>query len=394
MSNNMGEIYESQNNYKLAIESYKKALALNEENDEKQGIANSLRNLGKVYFKTKKYNEALSMLFKGIEIADEIDYKKAQFEIFGVITDVYDAQGMFEEAFKYNKLYYNLKDTIMNESTQEKMMEFQTRYETEKKNSEIARLKLDKMEQLSKIRNQRLMNYSLILGFIIVSAFVFILLYNYNLKKKANKEKEVLIKEIHHRVKNNLQTISSLLSLQNNYIVNNEIKDIVKESQSRVKSMALIHQLLYQQEDVSKIDFEKYLIQLFQAISSIYSQANKKIECTIHCENIFLDIDTAIPVGLIANELFVNAFKHAFCGDEKDGLITVQMSKQPDKKFIFKFKDNGIGLPLTINIENSNTLGLKLVNILVRQIKGELSYHTIDGTEFKIIFDDIVKKAQ
>jgi two-component sensor histidine kinase len=178
---------------------------------------------------------------------------------------------MYKEALHYNKLYNNLKDSVMNESLQEKLIDFQTKYETEKKNSEIARLKVEKIKQDTKLKNQRMMFYSLLLVFILVSAFVLILLYYYNLNKKANREKEVLIKEIHHRVKNNLQTISSLLSLQNNYIANNEIKDIVNESQSRVKSMALIHQLLYQQEIGSKIDLSNismhYARQFLQVIA-------------------------------------------------------------------------------------------------------------------------------
>ncbi len=392
--NNIGEIYEGNNKYQLAIESYKKALAINEENDEKQGIANSLRNLGNVYSKIHDYDKALSYLLRGVEISKQIGFNKNLLEVYGVISEVYDKQGTYKEALEYNRLYTSLKDSMMNESIQEKLLDFQTKYETEKKNSEIAQLKLDKLEQLSRLKHQHLINYSLLLGFVLISAFVAILLYYYNLKKKANREKEILIREIHHRVKNNLQTISSLLSLQNNYIADHAIKNIVKESQSRVKSMALIHQLLYQQEIGSKIDFDKYMHQLCQEIASGFGNTSDKIECSVQCEKIHLDIDTAIPIGLIANELFINAYKHAFRGIEKEGKITVQILQHPGNKYVFTFQDNGIGLPDNITIENSDTLGLKLVHILVKQIKGVLNCRVESGTEFVIVFQDLQRKKE
>ncbi|MBN2522273.1 MAG: tetratricopeptide repeat protein [Bacteroidales bacterium] len=392
--NNIGEIHESKTNFDMAIESYEKALAINEENDEKQGIANSLRNLGNVYGKIHDYNKALSYLLRGVEISKNIGFNKNLLEVYGVISEVYDKQAMYKEALKYNRLYISLKDSMMNESMQEKLLDFQTKYETEKKNSEIAQLKLDKLEQLSRLKHQRLINYSLLLGFILILSLVVILLHYYNLKKKANSEKEILIREIHHRVKNNLQTISSLLSLQNNYIADHVIRDIVKESQSRVKSMALIHQLLYKQEIGSKIDFEKYMHQLCQEIASGFGKITDNIECSVHCEKIQLDIDTAIPIGLIANELFINAYKHAFRDIKRKGEITVQIVQYPGNKYVFTFQDNGIGLPDNIIIENSDTLGLKLVHILVKQIKGVLNCRVENGTEFIIVFHDLQRKTE
>jgi two-component system, sensor histidine kinase PdtaS len=390
--NNIGEIYEGKRKFEMAVQSYEKALALYEANGEKQGVVSSLRNLGDVHMKMQQYTKALSFLSRGITMAEEIGFKKARLDIYEVMTELYTRQGNYQDALRYNNLYYGLKDSIMNENLQEKMLEFQTRYETEKKNNEIARLQLEKLEQSARLKNQRLITYSLLIVFLVISGITVILFYYYNLKKKANAEKEVLIKEIHHRVKNNLQTISSLLSLQNNYIANNEIKDIVNESQGRVKAMALIHQLLYQQEPGSKIDFNQYLQQLCEAISDGYSVSTGEIDCSVNCKGIFLDIDTAIPIGLIANELFMNAFKHAFTKNIDRGRIEVLLSRQNEDNYIFTFKDNGIGLPDDINIENSQTLGLRLVYILVRQIKGVMHFKVDHGTEFTIVFNDFVKK--
>jgi two-component sensor histidine kinase len=205
------------------------------------------------------------------------------------------------------------------------------------------------------------------------------------------KEKEILLKEIHHRVKNNLQVISSLLNLQAGTISDNSIKAVVLESQSRVKSMALIHQLLYESERFSSIDFSKYLHQLMATLHETFRNPNQKILYTIHAENIFLDIDKAVPLGLITNELVTNAYKYAFENLE-EGIIEIDIKNTGKENYIFKISDNGKGLPGSFIPEQSVTLGLKLVKLLTTQIDGKLEINNNNnGATIVITFLDTPK---
>jgi len=226
-----------------------------------------------------------------------------------------------------------------------------------------------------------LLGLSSILGF--ATSYVINIIKNN--EGKALKESELLLKEIHHRVKNNLQIVSSLLNLQSGSISDEYTKTVVKEGQSRVKSIALIHQLLYQTEMITSVYFSDYLEQLMASLHNTFKNPGKNIMYFVHAEKLKLDIDTAVPLGLITNELATNAYKYAFA-DKNEGRIEIDFRQTEDKHFILIVKDNGKGFPDEINIEEIQTLGLKLVKILARQIKADLDYKTRNGTEFKLTF--------
>jgi two-component sensor histidine kinase len=236
--------------------------------------------------------------------------------------------------------------------------------------------------------------YSHLLYILLSSVIAIFLNYLVNQMREREaqnlKEKEILLKEIHHRVKNNLQVISSLLNLQAGSISDNATKAIVLESQSRVKSMALIHQLLYESEQFSSIDFSKYLHQLMATLHGTFRNPNQKILYTIHAENIFLDIDRAVPLGLITNELVTNAYKYAFENIE-EGIIEIDIKNTGKENYIFKISDNGKGLPDSFIPEQSVTLGLKLVKLLTTQIDGKLEINKNNGATIVITFLDTPK---
>jgi PAS domain S-box-containing protein len=198
--------------------------------------------------------------------------------------------------------------------------------------------------------------------------------------KASLKEKDTLLQEIHHRVKNNMQIISSLLNLQAIDIKEKEYLDLFNESQDRVKSMAMIHELLYVSNDLSKIDFYDYLKRLTSSLIRSYS-SKKKIDIKIEAKNIYLSMDTAIPCGLVINELVTNALKYAF-RESDSGIISI-IIEQKDKLLII-VEDNGIGLPEGFNLTDSKKLGLRLVKLLVNQLKGEVNYFRNDKTKFII----------
>jgi PAS domain S-box-containing protein len=197
-------------------------------------------------------------------------------------------------------------------------------------------------------------------------------------------EKEVLLREIHHRVKNNLQIISSLLNLQSSYLKDIASRDVLKESKDRVKSMAMIHQKLYQSGNFEQIEMGEYIEFLVNGLFSSYGVDSDKIKLKTEMQKVYLDIDNAIPLGLIINEIVTNSIKHAFPGELK-GKIFIKMA-QDKKNILIVASDNGVGLPEDLDVEKTESLGMQLVNNLIRQIDGEVELKRTEGTEFCIKF--------
>jgi len=203
---------------------------------------------------------------------------------------------------------------------------------------------------------------------------------------RSLKEKDVLLQEIHHRVKNNLQIVSSLLSLQSRYIEQPESIEIFRDSQSRIKSMALVHEKLYQSGDLTRIDLAEYIPDLVSDLFRSYGVNYNIVQFKINSENISLDINTAIPCGLIINELVTNSIKHAFQGIIK-GEIIIEL-KYEDDYLKMKVQDNGVGFPEEMNLNNIKTLGLQLVISLTKQLDGSIELIKENGTCFNIIFKE------
>ena len=206
-------------------------------------------------------------------------------------------------------------------------------------------------------------------------------------------EKEVLLQEIHHRVKNNLQVISSLLDLQSESIKEPATLELFRESQNRVKSMALVHEKLYQSKDFSRINFAEYVENLISYLFRAYGVSEDQIYLELDIAQVTLNIDTAIPCGLIVSELVSNALKYAFIDNTK-GLISVSLHSDENNNFLLIVKDDGRGMPIDFDFKSVKSLGLQLVNILTKQLKGKLELNRRDGTEFRVIFSEIIRKRE
>jgi PAS domain S-box-containing protein len=210
--------------------------------------------------------------------------------------------------------------------------------------------------------------------------------------KKSLKEKELLLKEIHHRVKNNLQIIISLLKLQSKFVFDKRDLDIFNKSRSRVETMSLIHEKLYRSVDISQIDIGNYLKDLVSHLLKAYNVNSNVIDFEINAEDILLTIDTSIPCGLIVNEIINNILKHAFPPGYK-GKISLNVAKCAEK-IILTISDNGIGIPESFEPEKSDSLGVQLIETLVRQLEGKISIDKTNGTAFKIEFEEIRYKER
>jgi two-component sensor histidine kinase len=201
-------------------------------------------------------------------------------------------------------------------------------------------------------------------------------------------EKELLLREIHHRVKNNLQIISSLLSLQSRTSKDEQAIEMAKESQNRIKVMALIHEKLYRSKDFANVEFNDYIKNLVNDLFASYKVSTSRISLKMDIENISLGIDTAIPTGLIINELVTNCLKYAFAKDT-DGEIRISLRSLDDGHNELIVSDNGVGLPESLDIKKAESLGLRMItNLTERSLHGKVMIKIDNGTEFQIIFKE------
>ena len=202
--------------------------------------------------------------------------------------------------------------------------------------------------------------------------------------KKSLQEKEILLKEVQHRVKNNLQVISSMLDLQTDYVKDSGVLKLFVEAQKRVKSMALVHERMYQSEVLTDLDFTQYIENLGNYIFKIYGVNTKRISMKIDINEANIDFNRAIQLGLIVNELISNSLKHAF-PDNLAGQVNVRLDSE-DKYFILTTSDNGVGLPKKFRLRQTKSLGLQLVQALTNQLKGSIKIDRRKGTRFRIKF--------
>lgn len=208
-------------------------------------------------------------------------------------------------------------------------------------------------------------------------------------------EKDILLQEIHHRVKNNMQIITSMLKLQSSYITDPATISVLTESRNRIRAMSLVHDKLYGSRDLSQIDIREYTSLIAKSLQQSYGTGDSKINISIQIEGIFFGVDMAIPYGLTLNELLTNSFKHAFPGG-RQGEIRISLSASPDRSYTLVIEDNGVGLPVDFNVGSGDSFGLKLVrSIIESQLKGSINAESgPDGARFTVTFKELAYKKR
>ena len=406
-----GDIYLAQNQLAKARIAFETGKAFTDRiQDKEQTESLLLIRLGKIERLEGNFQKAISFLENAVAVTKKGQLLYWEYEAYGELAQVYEALGRFKKAYEYHQQYAEVKDQVINKERNEDFNRLQVLYEDAKKKGEIERLNNESIIQKQELElrnaqvNQRTQQILLlILGLIAISIIAFVLWLSFRNKTKSNKQlaeqkekieaqnkqKETLLKEIHHRVKNNLQVISSLLSLQSNKISDNAALSAVKEGQNRVKSIALIHQKLYQHEDISRVNFEEYTEELVYYLKSTFLSGDKEVDVDVNTNEIQLDIDTAVPLGLIMNELVSNSFKYAF-QEASDGRISIELEHVANSpgRLKLSISDDGVGLPKDINIDSLDSLGLKLVKMLSFQLDGKIEHFNGIGTRFEITIAD------
>lgn len=369
--------------YEEALDLCQSVLAIPEIKENVKSHIFTLLLLADILNSLGEYESAIGYAQQGLRLAMTYRFLDRHRVALLYLSQIYESMAQYDSAYKYHKAYAELMNVIFDKDRYEQVNRLNTLYETEKKEQTI---------ELQKSRQQLLyfgIGFSLLLGVVISAAYVVRtrdnrLLTEQNAQiEKQNNEREVLLKEIHHRVKNNLQVISSLLSMQSRKMEDSEAKTAVKEGQSRIKSMSLIHQKLYGEGNLSRINMKEYISDLSNFLFNSYKPGDE-IEQIIEAEEILLDVDTAVPLGLIINELISNALKYAFDPGQR-GEISIKLNHQVNT-YQLQIADTGKGLPE--GYDQKQSMGMRLVHILTDQLNGKLQIDQSNGTLFTIFFDD------
>ncbi|MHB0755608.1 sensor histidine kinase [Polaribacter sp. M15] len=337
-----------------------------------------------VIFKKFGVKNALELTRKFEKLGKNLN-SNGLFELINMCSRALQGQEYYNEALAYKHKAIELTRKIYSEELSASLASFKI---TEAQKAKEKEIKSEK--ELTKLY----LIIALLCFFLLIFTFATlkrlrkqssILIQKNNLVEKSLREKELLIKEMHHRVKNNFQLITSLLDLQTEEIQDQNVIKLLEKGKSRIKSMSLIHQKLYSNQS-GLVKFDDFINSLVKELTFLYKHEDD-LSLDIHVNEIYFDLDTAIPLALILNELVTNAFKYAFKEQEKNKLY-ISLLKNPSKNYELIFKDNGPGLPTAFNIANSQSSGLKLVERLVKQLQGNLQITNHLGAKFKILFKD------
>ncbi len=381
--NGRGNIYKYMERYEEAIEDYNRCYEGAKAIGLERYMMPPTANIGHVYLLQGKYAEALPYNLRAIEIMKRIGNSKNLWENYMHVSNIYKELGDYKNAFEYHELYEQGHTEYLNTIIARKDSELQVKYETAQKDLAI----LDKEAKIAQQRKTQWL-YIGIAGLLAIILFgMYFTLKNIRKKRKSlailnseldakNRQNELLLKEIHHRVKNNLEMVKSLIALQSAKLEDGASKEAMLASQNRVQSMGIIHQKLYQGENLGSIEMKDYFMNLSEGVLDTFNAEEKvKIECAM--DQLNLDVDTAVPIGLIVNELLTNALKYAF-PDGVKGQINISLVKE-NNDLLLKVTDNGIGKTEGSKPKGTG-FGTQLIQLLTQQLNGTISEEHSNGT--------------
>jgi two-component system, sensor histidine kinase PdtaS len=376
-------------NFQLAIIDYQNAMTLVPEPVAPIVHAAAYAGIGSIYRKTKKYDQANTHLNISLQKAEAIQHTEQIKESNRELSELYEALGDYKMSMSYFKAYTIAKDSLFTAEQHQTMTDAFSKYEVESKNQEIALLSEKEKVNSLKLTVARRKNLAYGVGITLLGLLSVTLVQFYNkiktknfLISKALKEKEILLKEIHHRVKNNLHFVSSLLGLQTEHITDATALNALQEGQNRVQSMALIHQNLYQEDNLTGVAVDDYFDKLITSLFDSYNIKDEQISLSKEISPLNLDVDTLIPIGLILNELISNCLKYAF-PQGRTGMIKVVLQERQEQLY-FAVIDDGVGFS-NINPEGlGDSFGFQLINALKQQLRAILKVDTSGGTKVEM----------
>lgn len=353
--------------------------------------------MGQFQFFQGDYEGSILTLKEALEANSATDNSLVAEQIEAFLAQNLIKLGKPQEAITHLENQLAIKDRIFENTQAQAVHEVEAKYEGEKKKKEIELLNSQNEIQELTIQRTRQQRLYLAIGFLLAGALAFFSARLYVLKRRSSaelaqkneiiseslKEKESLLKEIHHRVKNNLQTISSLLALQSKGLDEGAALDALTEGQNRVKSMALIHQNLYQEGNLVGVNVQTYFEKLASNLFRAYRVDKGQIQLHLDIDEVKMDVDRIIPLGLIINELLTNSLKYAFSDGQK-GTVTIRLKKMADQSLLLEVADNGKGIPKEMKLEQSKSLGFRLVRIFADKMRADLQIDREEGTRIRL----------
>ncbi len=347
----------------------------------KYGYVESSTLLAGLYLQNNEVPKAKSIFEQLIPIAQDIDAKSTLSQIYEKLYLIEKQTRNYQKALSYYEKYNQLEKQLFDIENNKNIVEIQTKYDLLSQQKQIENLrdstKISKLLiEKNRLKSVQQKNITLVLIISVIIAVLIILLiyFRYRTKKQLSQklsvalsDREILLKELHHRVKNNLQIVSSLLNLQTGKNKNMSVEEILEISRNRISTMVMIHEKLYKSKNLKSISLKNYISDLSNSLLKSSNNKDENIKIRLDIEDIFLDINKLIPCGLIINELFTNTIQHAFA-DINNGLIQI-IGARENEYYIITIKDNGIGLAK--NYQSSDSLGLKLVKGLTKQLDGD-----------------------
>lgn len=387
---NLGNLLVEKKVYEESIATYKKAMELVPDNINPLVGAAANSGTGIAYSRMGEYNSAILFLKMGLKISEQIDHKEQIKICHQELALIYERLNNPSLALNHFKKYSAYKDSMFTIEQDAKMVEALTKYESEKQEQEIALLNSQNETVEARLTGITRLLIFFGVALLILSILIYRLIHLNKKVKQSAAEKDTLLREIHHRVKNNLQVISALLTLQSSYVKDKQASEALREGQDRVQSMALIHKDLYQHDNLKGVNTKDYLEKLIDNLVESYKVDTEHIQLDLDIESIWLDVDTMIPMGLMINELISNALKHAF-GDQNHGLLSISL-KERANQLVLKIADNGSGYS-NFEQQNSKSFGYSLINSFAKKLKADIAYPGSDGFQIEMRINEYVKAA-
>lgn len=378
-----GEVSKNSGKSETALEYLDKALEYFKFHPETTGMdvlyaykAIALSDLG-------RKSEALEVAEKGFAFLDHQSPPMARQTLLRLMSELHASQGRYESAYRLLEESEAMEDSLRNDKQMKLVEEMEAKFEARERENTIALQKTELEKTAKEKQYLYLVSILVILLLLTVGAVAWQRIKRVKQLNEKNAiiqknltEKEVLLREIHHRVKNNLQVVSSLLSIQSREIKDQKALEAVNESRNRVKSMAIIHQNLYREDNLTGVEAKDYIEKLSSSLFNSYNVSKDKVTLQTELEPVILDVDLSIPLGLILNELISNTLKHAFPNDAP-GVLKISLWEE-NEDLIVQVQDNGIGLPSDFGEKDS--FGMKMVKAFARKLKAELNFSNDNGT--------------
>jgi len=411
VAQNLAYCYDALANYSLAEKYYLEALAWYTRNNmNSEASQQAQKDIGAFYLRHNEFAKADTHLREALRFSPQENSMSTLKDIHFMLFKVDSATGNYLSAMNHFRLHKALNDSIFNETKSKQIASLQIQYDTHKKEHDIALLTKQSKLQQSELKRGETTRNAIIAGSLLLAGLLGVSYNRYKFKQQSNRllqaqqeeinqknqslsqlveEKEWMLREIHHRVKNNLQVITSMLNAQSDFLHDSTALTAIRESQNRVHAMAIIHQKLYQSANMSQVDMQEYIHEIVDHLIESFDQ-QAQVQERLDIATIKLDVTLATPLGLIINEAVTNSLKYAF-PHQQSGTIAVGLNPLDSQSYLLTIVDDGVGLPANFKIEHSDTLGLTMIRGLSKQIGGILSIRADNGVRISLQFNAMKK---